>query len=444
MNNPSKLRYDDVAASPVLKHFIPPPSLDPMTQLDAKLQKAFAETVTRTLRDAGYEAYWAGGCVRDRLMGRVPKDYDIATSAKPDQIREVFGRPKTIAIGESFGVMTVIGDKETGNIEIATFRNDASYSDGRHPDSVTYSTAAEDAHRRDFTINGMFYDPLENHVIDFVGGQADLHQGIIRAIGLPQERIAEDKLRMLRAVRFAAIFGFKIDEATRAAISSLADQITVVSAERIAEEMRRMLKSDGRGRAMQLLHETGLLAAALPSSVTLPEAGAWQRVLCALVVLEKPTFEAALACVFYESLDASGARELGSHWRLANKEGDRFAWLLEHRTAWQGAATAYWPDLQRLLIHEGAEDLLTVAAARIEVGDGAADDVQFCRDRLALPAEELNPPPLVTGDDLIAAGIPAGRHFQRLLKSARDAQLLGKIDTQEAALKLASQEYDAG
>ena len=231
-------------------------------------QRRFAVEVVHKLRNAGFEAFWAGGCVRDQLLGRTPKDYDVATNATPLQIRELFGRRRTLAIGASFGVITVIGSKAAGMIEVATFRKDAAYSDGRHPDHVTFSSAREDAARRDFTINGLFYDPLEDRIIDFVGGQDDLTSKTIRAIGNPRERFAEDKLRMIRAVRFSATFDFALEEETRAAIREMADQIGVVSPERIAMEMRRMLVDASCVAAVRLLLSTNLAAAVLPEIVT--------------------------------------------------------------------------------------------------------------------------------------------------------------------------------
>jgi poly(A) polymerase len=186
--------------------------------------------VVRRLRAAGFEALWAGGCVRDQILGIPPKDYDVATSAEPEQVRDVFGRRKTLAIGQSFGVITVVGPRGSGQIDVATFRRDAAYSDGRHPDQVTFTTAEQDALRRDFTINGLFYDPIESRVIDYVGGQEDLREGIVRAIGDPRERIAEDKLRMLRAVRFAARFDFALDERTLTAVQEQAHELVIVSA----------------------------------------------------------------------------------------------------------------------------------------------------------------------------------------------------------------------
>ena len=204
-------------------------------------QRRFAAEVVHHLREAGFETYWAGGCVRDQLLGRTPKDYDVATSATPSQIRQLFGRRRTLAIGAAFGVITVRGPKEAGMVEVTTFRQDAAYSNGRHPDHVTFSSAREDASRRDFTINGLFYDPIEEQVIDFVGGRADLAAGVVRAIGQPRARFAEDKLRMLRAIRFSATFDFELEAETFSSVRQMAGEITVVSPERIAMEMRVIL-----------------------------------------------------------------------------------------------------------------------------------------------------------------------------------------------------------
>jgi poly(A) polymerase len=185
-----------------------------MSSIDPQQARDFAVDVVKKLREADFCALWAGGCVRDQLLGRRPKDYDVATDATPDQIRSVFGHRRTLAIGQVFGVITVLGTKRTGQIEVATFRRDATYSDGRHPDQVTFCDAREDALRRDFTINGLFYDPIEDRIIDYVGGQEDLKRRLVRAIGDPAARLAEDKLRMLRAVRIAADFAFDLDPET--------------------------------------------------------------------------------------------------------------------------------------------------------------------------------------------------------------------------------------
>ena len=232
--------------------------------VDAARQRVFAREIVEKLRAHGFEALWAGGCVRDELLGIRPKDYDVATSATPDQIRDVFGRRRTLEIGAAFGVITVLGPRAAGQIEVATFRTDATYSDGRHPDSVSFTDAEHDAQRRDFTINGLFFDPLTDRVVDYVGGQADLNARIVRAIGSPRLRFSEDRLRMLRAVRFAATFAFTIEPETLRAIQEMAVDVTRVSPERIGMEIRRMLLDPNRAVALELLRETKLLPHVLP------------------------------------------------------------------------------------------------------------------------------------------------------------------------------------
>src|SRR5204862_4290763 len=245
----------------------------------------------RRLREGGHQALWAGGCVRDQLMGQTPKDYDVATDALPDRIREVFGKRRTLPIGAAFGVITVLGPKGAGPIDVATFRRDAGYSDGRHPDAVSFSDAEHDAQRRDFTINGLFFDPLDAPVLDYVGGQDDLKRRVVRAIGDPRARIAEDKLRMLRAVRFAARFDFALDEATLAAIKQQASELVIVSAELVAAELRLILTHPNRPRGIELLADTGLLEVILPEIATiLQRRDQWSRFLAIVASLHAPTF----------------------------------------------------------------------------------------------------------------------------------------------------------
>src|SRR5581483_10047645 len=224
-------------------------------------EREFAVEVVRRLREAGHQALWAGGCVRDELLGLVPKDYDVATDATPEQVRRLFRR--TVAVGAAFGVVQVLGPRPL-SVEVATFRSDVSYSDGRRPDRVVFSSPREDAERRDFTINGMFFDPIENRLIDYVGGRQDLQARILRAIGDPLTRFGEDKLRMLRGVRMATRFGLTIDPATADAIRAMADQITIVSAERIADELRKLLVDPHRARGMNLMYDVGLVGPILP------------------------------------------------------------------------------------------------------------------------------------------------------------------------------------
>jgi tRNA nucleotidyltransferase/poly(A) polymerase len=401
-------------------------------------QRRFALEVVRRLREAGFAAYWAGGCVRDELLHRTPKDYDVATDARPEQIRDLFGQKKTLAIGAAFGVITVRGPKPAGMVEVATFRQDAAYSDGRHPDHVTFSSAREDAVRRDFTINGLFYDPLEDRVIDFVGGQEDLARRVIRAVGAPAQRFAEDKLRMLRAVRFSAAFGFSLDAETRAAIAQMAGQIGAVSAERIALEMDRMLVDPGRGEAVRLLLATGLAAAVLPEIVPVDDPGRQRldRAVAVLERLEHPGFPLALAALLCEMVEPAAARQVCRRWRLSNHQTGRVVWLLEHRNDLAAARTKPWSVLQPLLVCKGIDDLLALHEA---AAPAAADEVAYCRSLLAEPRAVLDPPPLVTGDDLLAHGVPAGPKFRFLLQRIREAQLDSRLHTQAEALAMADQ-----
>ncbi len=210
-------------------------------EIDSQAARGFAKSVVQQLHSSGYEAYWAGGCVRDLLVDRTPKDYDVATSARPQQVQELFGEHKTIPLGVSFGIITIVGSAAAGNVEVATFRRDSPYSDGRHPDQVEFSTAEEDALRRDFTINGLFYDPIAEQVLDFVNGRRDIERRVLRAIGDADLRFAEDWLRMLRAVRFTAAFQLEADPTTVAAIRKYSKNILGISSDRISAEISRML-----------------------------------------------------------------------------------------------------------------------------------------------------------------------------------------------------------
>lgn len=396
-------------------------------------QRAFALEIVQKLRAANFEALWAGGCVRDELLGIAPKDYDVATSATPDQIRDLFGRRRTLPIGAAFGVVTVLGPRAAGQIEVATFRTDAAYSDGRHPDSVTFTDAQHDAQRRDFTINGLFFDPVTEQVVDYVNGQEDLKAHLIRAIGNPRLRFSEDKLRMLRAVRFAATFNFAIDPATMQAVQEMAPDITSVSAERIGMEIRRMLLDPHRAVAISLLRESKLLPFVLPEVATL-SADLWQHTLDQLARLASPTLSLALATLLL-SVDDASINDLGRRLRYTNKEIDRAVWLLNNLHTVAHAPSVPWPKLQRVLTHEGAEELVALVESFANPSDTAV--ASFCRERLAWPSERLDPRPLLDGTDLIRHGLKAGPHFSSLLEQIRDAQLNGEISTHEEALALA-------
>lgn len=401
---------------------------------DPESQRSFAVEIVQQLRDAGYEALWAGGCVRDQLLGLEPKDYDVATSARPEQIREQFGKRRTLAIGAAFGVISVLGGRSREPIEVATFRADGTYLDGRHPAEVTYTDAEHDAQRRDFTINGIFFDPLQESVIDHVGGQQDLELGIVRAIGDPRARFSEDKLRMLRAVRFAATFGFQIDTDTLAAMREMADQLRVVSAERIGMELRRMLVHQHRAEAVSLLANTGLMAQVISCWA---EAGAdLPQTLAALERLESPSLPLALATLLSQCRSSSVGPTVARELRYTNKEGDLTGWLLTNADAVSQAEQLPWPTVQRLLVHPGVQELVALHEALVGGQDAGS---AFCRAKLQLPENVLNPAPLVDGSDLIAHGVQPGRGFAELLEHIRDAQLEGRITDRQEALALADQ-----
>ncbi|MCC7476537.1 MAG: CCA tRNA nucleotidyltransferase [Pirellulales bacterium] len=401
---------------------------------DAASQREFALQIAKQLRGAGYEAVWAGGCVRDRLLGYVPKDYDVATNATPEQIRDLFGRRRTLPIGMAFGVVSVLGPRAAGQIDVATFRTDATYSDGRHPDHVTFTNAEHDAQRRDFTINGLFYDPIANEVIDYVGGQGDLARRIVRAIGDPRLRLAEDKLRMLRAVRFAATFEFAIEPVTLATIQEMAPDILTVSAERIGMELRRMLVDRHRATAIALLRESKLLPHVLPEVAQLSES-AFLETARILHALDSPTLSTALAALLCQppTPDAHLAGTLGRRLKYTNKEIERTAWLLAHLPTVADAPTLPWPRVQRILIHDGAAEILALHGAIAGSNDRA---LAFCRERLSWPVDKLNPAPLVDGADLIGHGLKPGPVFSNLLEQVRDAQLNGEIHATAEALAL--------
>ena len=400
-------------------------------------QREFAIEVVKHLRAAGYVAYWAGGCVRDELLGKLPKDYDVATSATPEQVRAVFGKRKTLAVGESFGVIIVLGHRAAGQIDVATFREDRSYSDGRHPDAVCYSTPEKDAQRRDFTINGLFFDPLTEEVLDFVAGQEDIKRKVVRAIGVAEERIKEDKLRMLRAIRFTAVFEFELEEKTRQAICEMAAEINVVSPERIGMELRSMLLHANRAVALQWLEKVALLEEVLPEVSHFAHCNPepWQADLETIAKLDNPTIATALAALLLHLKNLELGQELAQRLRWTKKEGERATWLLEQIGRMPSLHTVAWPQAQRLLIAEGMPELLELYIAMTSESDAV---VCWCREKLALPPEELNPLPLITGADLRQQGLSPGPAFKQLLEAVRDAQLLSQIHTKPEAIELAT------
>ncbi len=391
--------------------------------------RSAAVDVVRALTEAGFEAYFAGGCVRDRLMGIEPADYDVASDARPDAVTGIFRRAQRV--GESFGVMLV--NRRGHMIQVATFRTDVVYSDGRHPDTVSFSDAVHDAMRRDFTINGLFENPLTEQVIDHVGGQADLRARLIRAIGDPHARLREDRLRMLRAVRFAARFEFAIEGETGEAIAADAESLRGVSRERIGQELKRMLSHRNRAVAAWELQYLGLDSAVLlePHSTaapkrlgSLPEVAAYPTALAAWLLDRRDKGGAATAeraVRWSEGLLLSNAEQTALRGCLAVYE--------QLRDAWSGLGVA---RQKRLAARPEFEEALLLLQA---TDPQAFVDVR--RRTLDLARTELAPDPLIDGRDLIGLGLPPGPLFRRVLEAVYDAQLEGGVEDRDEALELA-------
>jgi poly(A) polymerase len=449
--------------------------------------KEFATSIVRTLGGEGFQAYLVGGCVRDLLLRRVPKDYDVATNATPQQVMSIF--PETYAVGVQFGVVLVpvpetertdggtnSGTRNVNEVEVATFRSDIGYSDGRHPDRVRFSQdPREDVLRRDFTINGMLLDPVNNEVLDYVGGQKDLEAGIIRAIGDPERRFVEDKLRMLRAVRFAARFAYKIEDETFAAIQKLAKEIQVVSRERVRDELTRMLTEEHPRRAFQLLDESGLLKEVLPEIAVMkgvaqppqfhPEGDVFVHTLLLLDHLPHPcsptlawsallhdvgkpaTFRVAPDRIRFDDHVHVGvkiAEEICGRLRFSSGDTQQILALVGNHMRFGHATRMSQSTLKKFLRMPAFDEHLALHRADSLASHGHLSTYDFVKEKLAeIPAEKMRPTPLVTGDDLIAAGHAPGPRFREILDAVEDGQLEGSLASREAALEFVRREFPA-
>ena len=413
-------------------------------QLFGQFAAAESLRVVSRLNDAGFVAYLAGGCVRDALLGREPKDFDVATNATPDAVRQIFGKRNTLAFGASFGVIGVLPPKthenaEPGEVtptEVATFRSDGQYSDGRRPDSVRFGDPKEDALRRDFTINGMFYDPASQSVIDFVGGQTDLKACLLRTIGPPIDRFGEDKLRMLRAVRFATTLGLNIDEGTLRAIQHNATQISVVSGERIGAEMRKVLSSPHAATGLRLLQNCGLASEILPSLSQCD----FPTIERALSSLEQRDLSTVLSCLLLRHPNRlDSLAELANQWKLSNEEVRRSKFSLAGVDTILQANELRWSQVQPLLVDRDAEVVIQVARAIAIAEDQSTAGVQLASEALAWAADELDPATLLTGDDLRRLGFNPGPLYKKILSRVRESQLDREISTTDEAIQLARQ-----
>jgi poly(A) polymerase len=428
-----------------------------------------ARQIVQTLRDHGFTAYLAGGCVRDRLLNTEPKDFDVATNAPATRVQQLF--PNTVSVGIQFGVVLVV--HEGIPCEVATFRSDGVYLDGRHPATVHFGNAQEDAQRRDFTINGMFYDPLTEEVIDYVGGEKDLQAGIIRAIGDPYARFAEDRLRMLRAVRLTARLGFTIASETFAAIQDLAPSIVDIAWERIGDEVVKILTERGAKRAFELLSESRLLSAILPEIEVMrgveqspdfhPEGDVFVHTLLLLDKLNQPTEPLALGALLHDvakpvcqarsahritfyghcEKGAEMAVDICQRLKRSRETWERVAYLVKNHLRLISAPDMRTATLKRFLREDGIEELLELTRLDALSSSGDLRPYEFCRQqRAALGPEQITPPRLLNGHDLMALGLLPGPRFKEILQAVEDAQLEGRLHTHEEALSWIKQEYD--
>jgi len=450
------------------------------------LLKETAVGIVKRLRASGFSALFAGGCVRDMLMGSVPEDYDIATNARPNDIINIFKR--TVPVGVHYGVVLVI---ENGfEFEVATFRSDGTYTDGRHPDTVTFCDARGDALRRDFTINGMFYDPIDDKHFDYVGGREDMQARLIRAIGNPSERFNEDRLRMIRAVRFTCKFNFNMESKTAEAIKNLYGKILTVSMERIRDELRKILTGPNPHIGIRMMDDLNLLNEILPEVTAMkgvrqpenyhPEGDVFTHTLLTLSELadeRKPTglkedhlsasdknnlsdgWELAMAVLLHDigkpvtfevadrirfnnhdNVGAEMAEKICERLRMSNAEKERITWLVKMHLYLRHAQQMRISKLKRLFAHEGYPELAELYKVDSLASTGDLEDYTFCQNMFEeLQEEEIKPEPLITGNDLIALGFKPGPIFSKILETIKDEQLEQKISTKEEALKRAKE-----
>ncbi len=393
--------------------------------------RAQALKIVKRLVKEGYQALFAGGCVRDHLLGRAAKDYDVVTDARPDQIVALFG--KTLKIGAQFGVIMVILDGR--QVEVATFRTEGGYADGRHPGHVEFVSAKEDAARRDFTVNGMFYDPIAGEVHDFVGGRDDLEKKILRTIGDPRQRFGEDYLRLLRAVRFAVQLDFSIEAQTWEAVGQYAERIVGISAERIAMEIEAILSHPGRARGGRLLVDSGLAKAIFPGF----EGGQAEFGVDALGYLPEKTDFALPASAFWAKAESGRALEWAKSLRLSNLTQRHLRFLLEKRGVLLDSQMPL-AELKLLVSEPYWDDLFALEKAIQQAGGHSESSVRAIGKRaMELAGKDLRPKPLLDGHELISLGAVPGPMVGRLARELYIAQLAEEIETAEQARQWAAE-----
>ena len=438
----------------------------------SSMEKVALEVAAR-LRQSGHIAYFAGGCVRDMVRGLTPKDYDIVTDARPEAVKSLF--PHTFAVGAHFGVIIVL---ENGfQFEVATFRSDDAYIDGRHPTAVHFSSPEEDAQRRDFTINGMFYDPVAEKVIDFVGGRADIDAKLVRAIGDPGQRFAEDRLRMLRAVRFATVLDYQIDQKTWDALATNAESINQISAERIREELVSIFCSPNRVRGWDFLDSSGLMWAILPELEAMkgvlqpeqfhPEGDVFVHTRLMLQLLpQEVSVSLVLAVLFHDvgkpvtaTVDKTGRIRFNEHDRIgaqmteaimrrlrfSGAEIEATVEMVKQHMVFKDVPNMRVAKLKRFMARPTFQDELELHRVDCESSHRMLDNYEFLlRKRQEFANEPIIPPPLVRGDDLIALGLKPGPKFGEILEAVETRQLEGTLRTREEALKWVKREYFSG
>jgi poly(A) polymerase len=429
-----------------------------------------AREIAARLREDGHIAYFAGGCVRDIVRGKTPKDFDIATDAKPEVVQKLF--PRTYAVGAHFGVILVL---ENGfQFEVATFRSDDAYVDGRHPSAVHFSSPEEDAKRRDFTINGMFYDPVAEKVIDFVGGGSDIKAKLVRAIGDPTRRFVEDRLRMLRAVRFTTVLDYKIDNQTWDALVAKASSINEISAERIREELVRIFVCPNRIRGWDLLDSSGLMRAILPEIDSMkgcaqpeqfhPEGDVFEHTRLMLQLLpEKVSVPLIFAVLLHDvakprtaTVDQTGRIRFNEHDRIGAQmteeimrrlrfsgvEIDATVEMVRQHMVFKDVPKMRVAKLKRFMARPTFGDELELHRVDCEGSHRILDNYEFLvRKREEFANEPIIPPPLVRGDDLIVLGLKPGPKFGQILEAVETRQLEGRLETREEALDWVKREY---
>ena len=428
--------------------------------------KLQARDIVAQLQRAGHTAYLAGGCVRDHLLGSEAKDIDIATSARPEEVQRLFPRVTDLT-GKSFGVLRVLVGEDS--YEVATFRQDGRYKDGRHPESVRFATAEEDAQRRDFTINGLFFDPVAERLIDYVGGEADLRAKVLRAIGNPVDRFTEDHLRLLRAIRFASRLNFKIEVKTWEAICAEAQLIRTVSAERIRDELNKIFTVSKPELGLDLLDQSGLLKEVLPDIAAMhgveqppqyhPEGDVYEHVRLMLTKIEEPNLELALGVLLHdvgkkptskvdengrirfnehESVGANMAEQIMTGLRYDNKSIQTVRELVQHHMQFKDVPHMRPSTLKRMMARPTFPLELELHRIDCSSSHGDLKHYDFLKHQLeTMSPEQIDPPPLISGHDLIAMGLPPGKTMGRILEAVKIAQLEETVQTRHEALALA-------